>query len=207
MVGYHNGAPIRIKDMGDAIQDVENNQIGGYVFRRQGQPEDKALSDSQASACCWCSSSPAPTSSTRSTEINKALPGLAGQYPARHQHPHSCMIAPRPSAPRCSDVEISLLITIVLVVAVIFLFLRNVRATLIPSVCHPVGAVGHHGDHAGAAFQPRQPVPDGHVSIAVGFVVDDAIVMVEVIWQTDRGGRDAASRRRWKAPRKSPSPS
>jgi hypothetical protein len=97
------------------------------------------------------------------------------------------------------DVKITLLITIVLVVLVIFLFLRNVRATLIPSAVIPLALLA-----TTAVMLPLNFSLDNlslmALTIAVGFVVDDAIVMVEVIWQRIEHGekavRGGAGRRR-----------
>jgi len=86
-----------------------------------------------------------------------------------------------------NDVEITLLITIVLVVAVILLFLRNVRATLIPSAVIPLALLATM-----AVMLPLNYSLDNlslmALTIAVGFVVDDAIVMVEVIWKRIEAG-------------------
>ena len=80
------------------------------------------------------------------------------------------------------DVKITLLITIVLVVVVIFLFLRNVRATAIPSAVIPLSLLA-----TAAVMLPAHFTLDNlslmALTIAVGFVVDDAIVMVEAIWR------------------------
>ena len=85
------------------------------------------------------------------------------------------------------DVKITLLITIVLVVLVIFLFLRDVRATLIPSAVIPLALLA-----TTAVMLPLSFSLDNlslmALTIAVGFVVDDAIVMVEVIWQRIEDG-------------------
>ena len=113
--------------------------------------------------------------------ITKALPGLRATIPpaiAIH------VLADRTQTIRASvnDVEITLLITIALVVAVIFLFLRNVRATLIPSAVIPLALLATM-----AVMLPLDYSLDNlslmALTIAVGFVVDDAIVMVEVIWK------------------------
>src|ERR1019366_5133323 len=80
-----------------------------------------------------------------------------------------------------------LLITIFLVVGVIFLFLRNVRATLIPSVVIPLSLLGTAGVMFAVGFSVDN-LSLMAMSIAVGFVVDDAIVMVEVIWRRMEAG-------------------
>ena len=179
VVGYRNGAPIRIKDMGDAVQSVENDQIGGYVFAGKAN-KDKALSDSQA-VLLLVFKQPGANVIDTVDRINKALPGLQANIPpAIGIH----ILADRTQTIRASvsDVEISLMITIVLVVAVIFLFLRNVRATLIPSVVIPLALLATTAVMLALHFS-LDNLSLMAMSIAVGFVVDDAIVMVEVIWR------------------------
>jgi HAE1 family hydrophobic/amphiphilic exporter-1 len=119
-------------------------------------------------------------------EITKALPGLQANIPpAITIH----VLADRTQTIRASvnDVEITLLITIALVVAVIFLFLRNVRATLIPSAVIPLALMATM-----AVMLPLKFSLDNlslmALTISVGFVVDDAIVMVEVIWKRIEAG-------------------
>ena len=80
------------------------------------------------------------------------------------------------------DVKITLLITVALVVMVIFLFLLNVRATLIPSAVIPLALLGASAVMLALNFS-LDNLSLMALTIAVGFVVDDAIVMVEVIWQ------------------------
>jgi HAE1 family hydrophobic/amphiphilic exporter-1 len=135
VVGYHNGAAIRIKDLGSAIQDVENNQIGAWAFPGKANT-DPTLKGGQ-SILLIIYKMPGANVIQTVDQITKALPGLRANIPpaiAIH------VLADRTQTIRASvsDVEITLLITIALVVAVIFLFLRNVRATLIPSAVIPL---------------------------------------------------------------------
>ncbi|HEX4096356.1 MAG TPA: efflux RND transporter permease subunit, partial [Caulobacteraceae bacterium] len=94
------------------------------------------------------------------------------------------IVADRTQTIRASvrDVEVTLLITIVLVVAVIFLFLRDVRATLIPSAVIPICLLSTCAVMLALGFS-LDNLSLMAMTIAVGFVVDDAIVMVEVIWK------------------------
>ena len=113
--------------------------------------------------------------------INAALPGLRADIPpAIGLH----VLADRTQTIRASvrDVEITLLITIVLVVMVIFLFLRDVRATLIPSAIIPVCLLATCAVMLALGFS-LDNLSLMAMTIAVGFVVDDAIVMEEVIWK------------------------
>ena len=86
------------------------------------------------------------------------------------------------------DVEFELLLTVVLVVMVIFLFLRNVRATIIPSVAVPLSLVGTFGVMYLAGYSLNNLTLMA-LTISTGFVVDDAIVMIENIVRYHRRGR------------------
>ncbi len=181
VVGYHgaNGAPIRISDLGGAKADVENNQIGAWVFPGKANT-DPTLKGGRG-VLLIIFKQPGANVIKTVDRINKALPGLEANIPpAIAVH----VVADRTQTIRASvkDVEITLLITIALVVAVIFLFLRNVRATLIPSVVIPLALLATAAVMLVVGFS-LDNLSLMALTIAVGFVVDDAIVMVEVIWQ------------------------
>jgi HAE1 family hydrophobic/amphiphilic exporter-1 len=184
VVGYHDGAAIRVSDLGSAIQDVENDQLGAWAFPGKANT-DPTLKGGQ-SILLIIYKMPGANVIQTVDQITKALPGLrAAIPPAIEIH----VLADRTQTIRDSvnDVEITLLITIVLVVAVIFLFLRNVRATLIPSAVIPLALLATM-----AVMLPLSYSLDNlslmALTIAVGFVVDDAIVMVEVIWKRIEAG-------------------
>jgi HAE1 family hydrophobic/amphiphilic exporter-1 len=181
IVGYNGakGAPIRIKDLGGARADVENNQIGAFTYPGKANT-DTTLAGGQAILLVIFK---VPGANVLQTvqRIRQALPKLQADIPpgiAIH------VLADRTQTIKASveDVEMTLLITIALVVAVIFLFLRNVRATLIPSVIIPLSLLA-----TAAVMLVLHYTLDNlslmALTIAVGFVVDDAIVMVEIIWQ------------------------
>jgi HAE1 family hydrophobic/amphiphilic exporter-1 len=179
VVGYHNGASVRVRDLGGAVQSVENDQLGAWVYPGQAN-KDKTLESGRAILLVIFKQPGANVIQTVN-RINKALPGLQADIPpAIGVH----VLADRTQTIRASvrDVEITLMITIVLVVGVIFLFLRNVRATLIPSVVIPLSLLGTTAVMLAAGFS-LDNLSLMAMSIAVGFVVDDAIVMVEVIWR------------------------
>jgi HAE1 family hydrophobic/amphiphilic exporter-1 len=180
VVGYNSGAPIRIKDLGTAIADVENNQLGAWIVPGKANT-DKTLTDSTQGILLVIYKQPGANVIKTVDAINKALPALKADIPpAIDVH----VLSDRTQTIRASvqDVEMTLLITIFLVVAVIFLFLRNVRATLIPSVVIPLSLLGTAAVMLVAGFSIDN-LSLMALSIAVGFVVDDAIVMVEVIWR------------------------
>jgi HAE1 family hydrophobic/amphiphilic exporter-1 len=179
VVGYHNGAAIRVRDLGGAVASVENNQIGAWNFGGKAN-EDKTLQNGRA-VLLIVYKQPGANVIQTVDRIKAALPGLQANIPpsiAVH------ILSDRTQTIRASvkDVEITLLITIALVVAVIFIFLLNVRATIIPSIVIPLALLGTAGLMLALHFS-LDNLSLMAAAIAVGFVVDDAIVMVEVIWR------------------------
>jgi hydrophobe/amphiphile efflux-1 (HAE1) family protein len=179
VVGYDNGAPVRISDLGDAIQSVENNQIGAWAF--PGKANTDTTFKGGQSILLVIYKQPGANVIKTVDRIRAALPGLQANIPPAIAI-HVLMDRTQTISASVKDVKITLLITIVLVVIVIFLFLRDVRATLIPSAVIPLALLA-----ATAIMLPLKFSIDNlslmALTIAVGFVVDDAIVMVEVIWQ------------------------
>ena len=179
IVGYKNGAPIRVRDVGKAVRDSGNTQGGGYNFpgRANTNPRLKAGPNSSLAVI------KAPGANVFSTieRVKKAMPGIEANIPSSITVD---IIQDKSQTIRASvkDVEITLLITIGLVVAVIFLFLRNVRATLIPSAVIPLSLLATAAVMLPAGFS-LDNLSLMAMTIAVGFVVDDAIVMVEAIWR------------------------
>jgi HAE1 family hydrophobic/amphiphilic exporter-1 len=184
VVGYHNGAPVRVSDLGDAVQDVENNQIGAWAYAGKGN-KDPTLQNSQAILLVVFKQPGANVIQTVD-RVKQALPALQADIPpAIGVH----ILSDRTQTIRASvkDVEITLLITIALVVGVIFLFLLNVRATLIPSVVIPLSLLATAAVMLALHFS-LDNLSLMAMTIAVGFVVDDAIVMVEAIWRHMEAG-------------------
>jgi HAE1 family hydrophobic/amphiphilic exporter-1 len=179
IVAYKAGAPVRVKDVGRAIAAVENNQTGAWS-EPGAAGKDPTL---RSGRVVHVTVNKAPGANViRTVEaIKKALPKLQADMP---QSMELHIIADRTQTIRASvkDVEITLLITIVLVVAVIFLFLRNVRATIIPSAVIPLSLLATAAVMLPAGFS-LDNLSLMALTIAVGFVVDDAIVMVEAIWR------------------------
>jgi HAE1 family hydrophobic/amphiphilic exporter-1 len=179
VVGYHNGAPVRIKDLGGAIDSVENNQVGAWAFPGKANVE-QGLKGGQGILLVIFKQPGANVIKTVD-RIRAALPGLQADIPPGiGVH----VITDRTQTIRASvrDVQITLLITIALVVGVIFFFLRNVRATLIPSIVVPLSLLATAGVMLPFGFS-LDNLSLMALSIAVGFVVDDAVVMLEAIWR------------------------
>ncbi|HSZ53118.1 MAG TPA: efflux RND transporter permease subunit [Caulobacteraceae bacterium] len=181
VIGYNKttGGAITVKDVGNAKADVENNQIGAWLFPGRANP-DKSLTGGRAILLIIFKTPGANVIKTVDA-IKKALPGLKANIPPAIDVQ---IVADRTQTIRAAvkDVETTLLITIVLVVGVIFLFLRDLRATIIPSVIIPLALLATAGVMLPLHFS-LDNLSLMALSIAVGFVVDDAIVMEEVIWQ------------------------
>ena len=179
VVGYSNGAPIRIKDVGSARASVENDLVGAWIFPGRANT-DPSLKAGQG-ILLVIFKEPGANVITTVQQIRKALPGLQANIPPGIAI-HILMDRTQTISASVNDVKLTLLITIILVVLVIFLFLRDVRATLIPSTVIPLALLAATAVMLALNFS-LDNLSLMALTIAVGFVVDDAIVMVEVIWQ------------------------
>jgi HAE1 family hydrophobic/amphiphilic exporter-1 len=179
VVGYGNGAAVRLRDVATIVQSVENNQVGAFVFPGKANT-DKSFPAGQGIMLVIYKAPGANVIGTVN-DIRKQLPKLEANIPPGIKV-HVLMDRTQTIRAAVKDVEITLLITVALVVGVIFLFLLNVRATLIPSGVIPLALLGASAFMLPAGFS-LDNLSLMALSIAVGFVVDDAIVMVEVIWQ------------------------
>jgi HAE1 family hydrophobic/amphiphilic exporter-1 len=179
IVGYHNGAPVRVKDLGGAIDSVENNQVGAWAAPG-GANEDKTLKTGQG-VLLIVFKQPGANVIKTVDRVKAALPGLQADIPPAID---MSVLTDRTQTIRASvhDVQVTLLITIVLVVLVIFFFLRNIRATLIPSIVVPLSLLATAGVMLPFGFS-LDNLSLMALTIAVGFVVDDAVVMLEAIWR------------------------
>jgi hydrophobe/amphiphile efflux-1 (HAE1) family protein len=166
IIAWRNGAPIRVSDVGQATtapQDVTMrgwvNQQRGIVLAIQRLPGANVIDTVQA--------------------VKAALPQLEASIPSAVK---VSVLSDRTTTIRASvaDVQFTLILTIGLVVAVIFLFLRSVWPTIIPAIAVPVSIVGTFAVMYAFGYSLDNLSLMG-LSIAVGFVVDDAIVMVENI--------------------------
>jgi HAE1 family hydrophobic/amphiphilic exporter-1 len=166
IVAYRNGNPVRLNELGRVINDVENNKVASWyigtraiILAIQRQPGTNTIEVVDS--------------------IKKLLPAFRSQMPASVDlnilYDRSASI--RDSV---SDVKFTLILTIALVVMVIFLFLRNVSATIIPSLALPMSIVGTFAAMYLMGFNIDN-LSLMALTLSVGFVVDDAIVMLENI--------------------------
>ena len=173
LVAYRNGAPIRIRDIGVAVDGPENSQIRGFQNGKSGvlllvykQPGTNVLDAVQ--------------------RIKTTLPHVMSSVPPSLKVDQ---VIDRTTTIKASvrDVELSLLIAIVLVVMVIFLFLRSFWATAIPGVTVPLALLGTAALMYVIGYS-LDNLSLMALTIAVGFVVDDAIVMLENIYRHIEAG-------------------
>jgi multidrug efflux pump len=166
IIAYHNGSPVKLSDVATVENDVENNRQAAWmnetpavIVNIQRQPGANIIQVVD--------------------RIKKLLPLLKSNLPAAVQVDD---LTDRTTTIRASvkDVEFELMLTVALVVMVIFLFLRNVSATTIPSVAVPLSIVGTFGVMYLAGFSLNNLTLMA-LTISTGFVVDDAIVMIENI--------------------------
>ena len=166
VIAYQNGAPIRLRDVASVVSGPENTQLEAWanttpaiILNVQRQPGANVIAVVDA--------------------INRILPGLRQSIPA------GVAITPltdRTTTIRASvaDVEFELMLSVALVVGVIFVFLRNLPATVIPSLSVPLSLVGTMAVMYLLGYS-LDNLSLMSLTIATGFVVDDAIVMIENI--------------------------
>jgi HAE1 family hydrophobic/amphiphilic exporter-1 len=175
IVTYQNGAPVRLKDVADVRDGVQNDKGGALV---DGEP------------CVVLAIQKQPGTNTIKVveDIRKILPTFQKSLPAGADF---TVVYDRSESIRESvnDVKFSLLLALALVVMVIFVFLRNLSATVIPSLALPMSIVGTFAVMYALGFSIDN-LSLMALTLSVGFVVDDAIVMLENIARHMEMGKD-----------------
>ena len=166
IIAYRNGAPIQLSDIAQVTDSVEDVHTGGLF---NGQPAVSVVISRQ----------PGANIIETVDRIRALLPELQASIPAGIQ---LGVGNDRTTTIRASvqDVEITLLISIALVVLVVFIFLRSLRATLIPGVVVPISLLGTFGVMYLLGYS-LDNLSLMALTVATGFVVDDAIVVIENI--------------------------
>src|ERR1043165_5357922 len=173
VVAYRNGNPIKLEAIARVVDSVENDQIAGsynneraVVLAIQKQPDANTVAVVDS--------------------VRQRLPAYRAQIPAaiRMEVLNDRSISVRDSV---SDVQETLIIAITLVVLVIFLFLRSVSATIIPALAVPISLIATCGAMYAFGFSINNMTLLA-LTLSVGFVVDDAIVMLENIVRHIEGG-------------------
>ena len=166
VVAYRNGAPVRIRDIGRAISAPENDLIAGWF-------------NNQRAVILAVQRQPGANVIETVNRVKAMLPVLQASIPPAVR---ISIISDRTDTIRASvaDVQFTLLLTVALVVMVIFIFLRNFWATVIPAVTVPLSLIGTFAIlyELGYSLDNLSLMA---LSIAVGFVVDDAVVVIENI--------------------------
>ncbi|MBI3567829.1 MAG: efflux RND transporter permease subunit [Gemmatimonadetes bacterium] len=173
IVAYRNGAPVRLKDVGHAIDDVQNNHLAGWYYdTHEYAAGARAISIS-------VQKQPGTNTVAVADAVHALIPKLRATLPPSVVFE---IFFDRSAGIRDSvhDVKVTLALTIGLVILVIFLFLRNVSATVIPSLALPMSLVGTFAVMYMLDFS-LDNLSLMALTLAVGFVVDDAIVMLENI--------------------------
>ncbi len=180
ILAWRNGAPIRVRDLGVAIDGAENTKISAAVFAGGAAVSGSTFTNGR-SIMLAVTKEPGANVIETVDRINAALPRLRAAIPPTVE---VNTLIDRTQTIRASvkDVEFTLLLTIALVVMVIFVFLRNVAATLIPSVTVPLALLGTVAVMYLVGYS-LDNLSLMALTISVGFVVDDAIVMLENIYR------------------------
>ena len=180
IISYRNDSPVRLGDVAKVIDGVENDQLAAWA---NGQPA--VLLDIRRQ--------PGANIVDTVASIREILPDLRSVLPADVKLD---IFADRTLTIRASvhEVQFTLILTVCLVVAVIFVFLRRLWATVIPSVAVPLSLMGTFAVMAFAGMS-LDNLSLMALTVATGFVVDDAIVMIEnIVRHIEQGksGREAA---------------
>ena len=166
IIAYRNGSPVRLDEVSNVIDGVENAQLAGWagaeraiIINVQRQPGTNVIETAD--------------------RVKNLLPQLRATLP---QGITVSVLGDRTETVRASveDVQFTLVLTILLVVAVIYVFLRSLRATIIPGIAVPLSLIGTFGVMYLAGYSLNN-LSLMALTISTGFVVDDAIVMIENI--------------------------
>ena len=166
VIAYKNAAPVRLRDVATLVESAENTKLGGWmnttpalIVNVQRQPGANVVEVVNG--------------------IRALLPELEASLPAGI---NVTVLTDRTTTIRASvrDVEFELTLAVILVVLVIYLFLRNIPATIIPSLSVPLSLIGTFSIMYTAGYSLNN-LSLMALTIATGFVVDDAIVMIENI--------------------------
>jgi HAE1 family hydrophobic/amphiphilic exporter-1 len=166
IIAYRNGSPVRVSDLGKAINGPENDLLAGWFNR-------------QRAVLLAIQRQPAANVIATVDRIKAMLPQLQASIPSDIK---VSILSDRTETIRASvsDVQFTLMLTIALVVMVIFVFLRNFWATIIPAVTVPLSLIGTFAVLYEFSYS-LDNLSLMALTIAVGFVVDDAVVVIENI--------------------------
>jgi HAE1 family hydrophobic/amphiphilic exporter-1 len=172
VVSYRNGSPIRLQELGELKDSVEDDKTASWFYTHE---------DSQRAVVLAIQRQPGTNTVAVTNSVKGLLPTFESELPPSV---HLDILYDRSDTIRESyqDVEFTMLLTLGLVIAVIFLFLRNVSATIIPSLALPFSIIGTFA----LMYLLKYSLDNLSMMaliLSVGFVVDDAIVMLENIFR------------------------
>jgi hydrophobic/amphiphilic exporter-1 (mainly G- bacteria), HAE1 family len=172
VVAYRNGSPVRLQELGDLVDGVEDIRTASWFYT----PDDQ-----QRAIVLGIQRQPGTNTIDVTDGVKNLLPSFKAELPPSV---HMDILYDRSDTIRESyqDVEFTMLLTLGLVVAVIFLFLRNVSATVIPSLALPFSIIGTFSVMYLLHYS-LDNLSMMALILSVGFVVDDAIVMLENIFR------------------------
>ena len=183
IVAYRNGSPVRLEEIARIYDSVENDKVAAWYCTRASQ---------QRSIILAILRQPGRNTLEVADAVKAILPSLRAQMPAAASL-NVFLDRSLPIRASFEDAQFTLLLTLILVVLVIFLFLRNISATVIPSLALPMSIIG--------TFMVMYVLDYSldnlslmALTLAIGFVVDDAIVMLENIVRHLEMGKE-----RWQA--------
>lgn len=177
IVAYRNGAPVRLQDIAMVTDSVENDKIAAW-YNTKGKSTRAIVLAIQRQ--------PGTNTIEVVDSIKQQIPSFRSQLPGSVD---LNILFDRTESIRESvaDVKFTLILTVCLVIVVIFLFLRNLSATVIPSLALPLSIIGTFAAMYGLGFSVNN-ITLMALTLSVGFVVDDAIVMLEnIIRHMERG--------------------
>ena len=179
IVAYRNGAPVRLDQLGNIVDGVEDRRTGAWLYT----PDNK-----QRAITLGIQRQPGTNTIAVADAVKALLPQFRAELPASV---HMDVFYDRSDTIRESyrDVQFTMLLTLALVIFVIFVFLRNAWATIIPSLALPFSIIGTFA----LMFLLNYSLDNLSMMaliLSVGFVVDDAIVMLENIYRHVEMGED-----------------
>src|SRR5580693_5250394 len=175
IIAYRNGAPVRLKDIGNVVDSVQNERIGAWYY---DTPAEGLAIQRQAGA----------NTIELVNSIQTLLPRLEESIPPSVKVD---LVSDRSLVVKAAvhDVQFTMMLTIGLVIIVIFVFLRTLWATVIPSLAVPLSLLATFGVMYAVGYS-LDNISLMALTISVGFVVDDAIVMIEnIVRYLEQGDR------------------
>jgi HAE1 family hydrophobic/amphiphilic exporter-1 len=192
IVSYRNGAPVRLRELGSIVDGVEDQRTASWFYRRDGNDRGGDPGGSNVSQQRAITLGIQRQPGTNTIAVADAVKALMPQFKLElPQSVHMDVLYDRSDTIRESyrDVQFTMLLTLALVIMVIFVFLRNVWATVIPSLALPFSIIGTFAVMYMLGYS-LDNLSMMALILSVGFVVDDAIVMLENIYRHVEMGED-----------------